>query len=87
MGLNSWEKICEALGKEASIERVLALKKEEIIAIPGFAERSAEQMVSGLIRSRSMIDDLLSAGVSITRSRRFSSISLLAVRFLSLLEP
>lgn len=52
-----------------SLEDFSALKKEDLIKIDGFAERTAEAIVDGLKLKREMIRDLLSAGVRIVSAK------------------
>lgn len=61
MGRNSWNLI---LSQYPSLDEVLALNEEEIIAIEGFAEKTANQLVSGLKDKKKDIDKLLKVGVS-----------------------
>ncbi len=63
MGQNSWEKLTGSFGRAVDLEFILNLKPEDIIPIPGFAERTAVQIVSGLQVARPLIADLLEVGV------------------------
>ena len=60
-GQTTWEKLLEAF---PSLEQIRTATTEKIAAIDGFAERSAQQIVDGLARNSSLIDQLLKAGVS-----------------------
>jgi len=59
-GLTSWEKILEEF---PSLEQVRVLLLVDLVAIPGFAEKSASQIVNGLAIRQDLIDDLLRVGV------------------------
>jgi DNA ligase (NAD+) len=63
VGLTSWEKIIDRFG---SLERILLASKDEIAAIDGFADKSAEQILTGLQSQRALIDELLRVGVTPT---------------------
>ena len=60
-GQTTWEKLLEAF---PSLEQIRTATTEKIAAVDGFAERSAQQIVDGLARNSSLIDQLLKAGVS-----------------------
>lgn len=62
-GLTTWEKLIEHF---ASLKGISAATVEQIQSIEGFAEKSARQIVDGLLARRDMIADLLSAGVKPT---------------------
>lgn len=59
-GLTTWEKI---VSEHPKLAEVRSLAVEDLIAIEGFAMRSATQIVEGLHRSKPLIDQLLSAGL------------------------
>jgi DNA ligase (NAD+) len=59
-GLTTWEKLLESYPTLKAIQKA---KAEDIQQLNGFAERSAEQIVKGLVGKKAMIDDLLEAGV------------------------
>ena len=59
-GLTSWEKI---VSLHPSLESIRALMMDELVAIDGFAEKSAVQITQGLKRHAKLIDELLSLGV------------------------
>lgn len=59
-GLTSWEKILENF---PSLKQVRLIKLEELVAIDGFAEKSANQIVTGLSMRQELIDRLLKLGV------------------------
>ncbi|MFW7379473.1 MAG: NAD-dependent DNA ligase LigA [Oligoflexus sp.] len=59
-GLTSWEKILEEF---PSLKQVRKLTLEDLVAIPGFAEKSANQIVTGLAMRQELIDQLLKVGV------------------------
>ncbi len=61
MGLTSWEKI---LSHANSLDQVLGLTSEELTGVDGFAEKSAQQIVSGLMVRQPLIDRLLELGVA-----------------------
>jgi DNA ligase (NAD+) len=60
-GQTTWEKIIDAF---PSLESILKLKADELISLEGFAEKSSEQIISGLNKSKSLVHQLLAAGVS-----------------------
>jgi DNA ligase (NAD+) len=60
-GQTTWEKLLEAF---PSLEQIRTATSEKIAAVDGFAERSAKQIVDGLLRNSNLIDSLLTAGVS-----------------------
>lgn len=59
MGLTSWEKLIAHFG---DLESLRDASEEQIIAVDGFAEKSAQQCVAGLKTHQSTIDRLLSLG-------------------------
>lgn len=59
-GRNTWELI---LNKYPTLDEVRKLTVEQIVEIKGFAEKLANQIVSGLISKSSTIENLLKAGV------------------------
>jgi DNA ligase (NAD+) len=60
-GKTSWQKLLTELG---GLETLLEAKPEEIAAMNGFAEKSADQIVSGLRQKKSLIKELLKVGVN-----------------------
>jgi DNA ligase (NAD+) len=60
VGLTSWEKILSVLG---SFEALREASIDDLIAIDGFAEKSARQIVEGLKQRSPLIESLLDAGV------------------------
>jgi len=60
-GQTTWEKLLEFF---PSLEKILDAKVEQVVAIDGFAEKSSQQIVVGLHRSKSLIKKLLAVGVS-----------------------
>jgi DNA ligase (NAD+) len=63
MGLASWEKIIESFG---SLPAILNASFEDIVAVPGFAEKTSEQVVLGLRSRAKLIEVLLAAGIKPT---------------------
>lgn len=59
-GQTTWEKLLEVFPE---LDSLLSAKVEDFIAIDGFAQKSSEQIVNGLQRSKGLIKKLLSAGV------------------------
>ncbi|SMF34076.1 NAD-dependent DNA ligase LigA [Pseudobacteriovorax antillogorgiicola] len=59
-GLTSWEKILEDL---PSLDKVRQASEDQIKAIDGFAEKTAQQIVAGLSAKSNIIDALLAAGL------------------------
>lgn len=59
-GLTTWEKLLEAFPGLAALR---AANPEQIIAVEGFAAKTAEQIVTGLQQRRGLIDELLAVGV------------------------
>jgi DNA ligase (NAD+) len=60
-GQTTWEKLIEVF---PSLESILETKVDDLVAIDGFAEKSSEQIVKGLQRSKMLIKKLLSVGVT-----------------------
>ncbi|MBF0440695.1 MAG: NAD-dependent DNA ligase LigA [Oligoflexales bacterium] len=60
VGLSSCEKLLQHF---PSLERILEATREEIEAVEGFAEKSAEQIVAALKTKRPLIEKILSLGV------------------------
>ncbi|RZA24414.1 MAG: DNA ligase (NAD(+)) LigA [Proteobacteria bacterium] len=60
-GLRTWEKIIEHFHGLESIQKITA---EELVEVEGFAEKSAEQIVSGLKDRKDAIKQLLKVGVT-----------------------
>jgi DNA ligase (NAD+) len=63
VGLTSWEKLLTFF---PTLEAMLAANASDIQAVEGFAEKSATQIVNGLKEHRTLIQELLSAGVTPT---------------------
>ncbi len=59
-GRTTWEKLLEHFHGLDGIQRA---STDEIAKIDGFAEKSADQIVAGILARRGWIDDLLDAGV------------------------
>ena len=59
-GLTTWELI---LRHFRGLDSVRRLSVEDLISIDGFAQKSSEQIVSGLKEKSALIDDLLAVGV------------------------
>jgi DNA ligase (NAD+) len=59
-GQTTWEKLLEVF---PDLDAILAAKVEAILDIDGFAQKSSEQIVGGLQRSKSLIKQLLAVGV------------------------
>jgi DNA ligase (NAD+) len=68
-GQTTWEKLLEVF---SSLDALLTARVEEIIAIDGFAEKSAQQIADGLHRCAGLIKNLLAVGVSpqVSKSRQ-----------------
>lgn len=49
-----------------TIEKILAITKENLISIDGFAEKSAADITASIKSKKKLIHDLLSAGITIT---------------------
>ncbi len=65
-GTTTWEKLIDEFH---SLDRLLAATVDAIQAIPGFAEKTAEQITSGLKAKKDLIAALLAVGVTpITRT-------------------
>lgn len=60
-GLTTWDKL---LAEFPTLEALLAATAEQIAGVEGFAEKSAGDITAGLVARRSLIDDLLAAGVT-----------------------
>jgi DNA ligase (NAD+) len=60
-GQTTWEKLLEVFH---SLEKIRKTAVEDIIAIDGFAEKSAQQIVEGLKRQSKLIDQLLVVGLT-----------------------
>lgn len=60
MGLTTWEKLLEHF---PTLENLQALSPENIAALHGFAEKSANDLVKGLRDRKTLIDDLLSKNI------------------------
>lgn len=63
MGLSSWEKLTHHL---ETLDAVRDAEVEAVVAIDGFAQKSAEDIVDGLADKSALIDELLAVGVTIT---------------------
>lgn len=59
-GLRTWEKIIENFH---TLEAIQELKEPDLVEVEGFAEKSAEQIVSGLKHRKAIIKNLLKVGV------------------------
>ncbi len=66
-GLTSWEKLLEEIPSLAALR---AASAAEIAAVDGFAAKSAEQVVAGLLARSEMIDDMLAVGVTPQETQR-----------------
>lgn len=64
MGQSSWEKLTHHYD---SLEAIRELTTEQVVAIDGFAAKSAEDVVDHLVAKSELIDELLAVGVSIIR--------------------
>lgn len=62
-GLTTWEKIIE---HKPSLESIQAMSEEDLVAIDGFAEKSAASIVAGLSTQKNLIKGLLKVGVEPT---------------------
>lgn len=62
-GQTTWEKLLEVF---SDLDAILGAKVEDLVAIDGFAQKSSEQIVGGLQRSKALIKQLLSVGVKPT---------------------
>lgn len=60
-GQTTWEKLLEVF---PSLDKLRKASLDDVIAIDGFAEKSARQIVDGLRRQSTLIDELLEVGVS-----------------------
>ena len=60
-GQTTWEKLLEVFH---SLEKIRKTAVEDIIAIDGFAEKSAQQIIEGLTRQSKLIDQLLVVGLT-----------------------
>jgi len=61
-GQTSWEAITATAASLAAVRR---LSEADIVAIDGFAEKSADQIVTGLKAKSKLIDDLLAVGLRV----------------------
>lgn len=68
-GLNTWEKILEHY---PSLKQVRKLTVAQIEELDGFAEKSAQTLVSGLKKCTGLIDELLKVGVKPTEQKVIS---------------
>jgi len=59
-GQTTWEKLLEVF---PDLDAILAAKVEALLDIDGFAQKSSEQIVGGLQRSKLLIKQLLAVGV------------------------
>ncbi len=59
-GRTSWEKILEQF---PSLQQIRQLTVADIVAIDGFAEKSAQQIATGLKEKSDLIDELLAVGM------------------------
>lgn len=62
-GQTTWEKLLEVF---SDLDAILGAKVEGLVAIDGFAQKSSEQIVGGLQRSKALIKQLLAVGVKPT---------------------
>ena len=62
-GQTTWEKLLEVF---SDLDAILGAKVEDLVAIDGFAQKSSEQIVGGLQRSKALIKQLLAVGVKPT---------------------
>ena len=62
-GQTTWEKLLEVF---SDLDAILGAKIEDLVAMDGFAQKSSEQIVGGLQRSKAMIKQLLAVGVKPT---------------------
>jgi DNA ligase (NAD+) len=60
-GLTTWEKLLEHFPNLDAIRKVTV---DQVVAVEGFAEKSANQIVGGLKQKSKLIDQLLEAGVT-----------------------
>lgn len=60
-GQTTWEKLLEVF---PDLDAILSAKVEDVVAIDGFAEKSSEQIVTGLQQAKSLIKKLLAVGVT-----------------------
>jgi DNA ligase (NAD+) len=60
-GQTTWEKLLEVF---PSLKKIRSATVDDVIAIDGFAEKSAKQIVEGLSRQSNLIDQLLAVGIS-----------------------
>lgn len=67
LGRSSWEKLCHHLD---SLDAVREATTEQIVAIDGFAQKSAEDIVDGLADKSALIDELLAVGVTISAAAK-----------------
>jgi DNA ligase (NAD+) len=59
-GQTTWEKLLEVF---PTLDDLFKAKASDIVEVEGFAEKTANQIVQGLIARKALIKDLLSAGV------------------------
>lgn len=62
-GLTTWEKLLEEF---PTLKAIRGAAEADIVAVNGFAEKTAAQIVTGLAARADLIDDLLDAGVKPT---------------------
>jgi DNA ligase (NAD+) len=48
-----------------TLEKILALTVEKMLAIEGFAEKSSQSILASLIKKKPLIDELLSVGIEV----------------------
>jgi DNA ligase (NAD+) len=60
-GFTTWEKLLHVFPSLAALR---CATEAEIVAVEGFAEKSAQQIVAGLVARSALIDALLAAGVA-----------------------
>ncbi len=69
-GQTTWEKLLEIF---PTLDDLFKATASDIIEVEGFAEKTANQIVQGLIARKALINDLLSAGVSPTTVEHHSN--------------
>lgn len=61
---------CEKLLSHYRLEDIFNLRKEDIIAIEGFAEKTAEVVVNGLLRIQGLFNSIYNLGFNLERTPR-----------------
>ena len=61
-GRATWRSL---LRKAGNLENIFAMSADDIVAVDGFAEKSAQQIASGLRVNKELVDELFTCGVQI----------------------